>query len=64
MIPTTARIFAITDVFDALSSERPYKKAMPLDQIVAILEEGRGQHFDPALLTSFLEIAPELRVCG
>jgi HD-GYP domain-containing protein (c-di-GMP phosphodiesterase class II) len=60
LIPTTARIFAITDVFDALSSERPYKKAMPLDQIVAILEEGRGQHFDPDLLTSFLQIAPEL----
>lgn len=60
MIPKSARIFAITDVFDALSSERPYKKAMSLDRIVAILEEGRNQHFDPDLLTSFLEIAPGL----
>jgi HD-GYP domain-containing protein (c-di-GMP phosphodiesterase class II) len=58
MIPAAARIFAITDVFDALSSERPYKKAMPLAKVVAILEEGRAGHFDPQLLDSFLEIAP------
>jgi len=61
MIPTAARIFAIADVFDALSSERPYKKAMLLEKVVEILEEGRGQHFDPDLLTSFLEIAPDIR---
>lgn len=61
MIPKAARIFAIADVFDALSSERPYKKAMPLKRVVKILEEGRGQHFDPDLLTLFLEIAPDLR---
>ncbi len=60
MIPATARIFAITDVFDALSSERPYKEALPLERVIAILEEGRGTHFDPDLLTSFLLIAPEL----
>jgi HD-GYP domain-containing protein (c-di-GMP phosphodiesterase class II) len=60
MIPSAARIFAITDVFDALSSERPYKKPMPLAKVVEILEEGRDQHFDPALLDSFLEIAPDL----
>lgn len=60
MIPAAARIFAITDVFDALSSERPYKEAMPLDKVVAILEEGRVGHFDPQLLDSFLEIAPDL----
>jgi len=61
MIPTAARIFAIADVFDALSSERPYKEAMPLERVVEILEEGRGQHFDPDLLTSFLEIAPDIQ---
>jgi len=61
MIPTAARIFAIADVFDALSSERPYKEALPLERVVEILEEGRGRHFDPDLLTSFLEIAPDLR---
>jgi HD-GYP domain-containing protein (c-di-GMP phosphodiesterase class II) len=60
MIPKSARIFAITDVFDALSSERPYKKAMPLERVIEILEEGRNHHFDPDLLTSFLKIAPDL----
>ena len=61
VIPKAARIFAIADVFDALSSKRPYKEAMPLERVVEILEEGRGQHFDPDLLTRFLEIAPDLR---
>ncbi len=60
LIPITARIFAIADVFDALGSARPYKDSLPYDRIVAILEEGRGSHFDPALLTSFLQIAPRL----
>ena len=60
LIPTTARIFAIADVFDALSSARPYKDALPYERVVAILEEGRGTHFDPHLLNSFLHIAPGL----
>ena len=59
-IPLIARIFAIADVFDALTSERPYKAAMPLDQAVAIMAEGRGSHFDPALLDVFLALAPRL----
>lgn len=49
-----ARIVSIVDVFDALSSERPYKKAFPLDKTLAILEEGRGNFFDPSLLELFL----------
>ena len=60
MIPAAARIFAITDVFDALSSERPYKEAISLAKVMDILQEGRGNHFDPDLLDSFLEIAPDL----
>lgn len=60
MIPKAARIFAITDVFDALSSSRPYKKALTPKKVIEIMEEGRGRHFDPDLLTSFLEIAPDL----
>jgi len=60
MIPLPARIFAIADVFDALSSRRPYKDPMPLAKVFAILAEGRGGHFDPHLLDSFLEIAPGL----
>jgi putative two-component system response regulator len=50
-----ARIVSIVDVFDALSSERPYKKAFPLEKTLAIMEEGRGSFFDPPLLDLFLE---------
>lgn len=59
-IPVEARIFAIADVFDALTSERPYKQPFPLEKAMAILDEGRGHHFDPALLDLFRGIGPEL----
>jgi len=54
------RITAIADVFDALGSERTYKKAWPLDKIIALLREERGRHFDPALVDVFLDRLPEL----
>lgn len=56
-IPLAARIFAVVDVFDALTSKRPYKEPFPLDRAKAIMLEGRGRHFDPELLDRFLEIA-------
>lgn len=59
-IPLAARLFAIADVFDALTSRRPYKEAFPLDAALRILEKGRGSHFDPRLLDVFDQIAPEL----
>lgn len=59
-IPVGARIFAVVDVFDALTSQRPYKAAMPFGQAMRILEEGRGRHFDPAALDAFTRIAPDL----
>jgi HD-GYP domain-containing protein (c-di-GMP phosphodiesterase class II) len=59
-IPLTARIFAIADVFDALTSERPYKEPLTLEETLKILEQGRGVHFDPELLDAFAAIAPEL----
>ncbi|MHB8058646.1 MAG: HD domain-containing phosphohydrolase [Desulfuromonadaceae bacterium] len=49
-----ARIVSIVDVFDALSSERPYKKAFPLNKTISIMEDGRGAFFDPDLLDLFL----------
>ncbi len=49
-----ARIVSIVDVFDALSSERPYKKAFPLEKTITIMEDGRGVFFDPTLLDLFL----------
>jgi len=59
-IPVRARIFSIADVFDALTSRRPYKEAFSLEETVDILKKGRGIHFDPALLDPFLEMAPAL----
>lgn len=59
-IPLGARIFAIADVFDALTSKRPYKEPFSLDKSMEILREGDGTHFDSKLLDAFLEIAPEL----
>jgi len=59
-IPLAARIFAITDVFDALTSRRPYKEALSYDASMQILDAGRGSHFDPSLLDSFNAIARKL----
>ena len=59
-IPVSARIFAIVDVFDALTSQRPYKQAFPLTDSLAILQEGAGSHFDPELVSRFEEMAAEL----
>ncbi|UCV02135.1 HD domain-containing phosphohydrolase [Dechloromonas denitrificans] len=53
-IPLFGRIVAVADVFDALSSERPYKKAWPLERVRKFLEDGRGRHFDPLCVEAFL----------
>ena len=63
-IPLFGRIVAVADVFDALTSERPYKRAWALDDACRFLEEGRGKHFDPMCVESFLagwEEALEIR---
>ena len=59
-IPLAARIFAIADVFDALTSERPYKEPFSFEKTMAILEEDKGTHFDPGLVDAFGRIAPDL----
>lgn len=65
-IPISARIFAIVDVFDALTTRRPYKEPAPLHESVFTLLAGKGTAFDPALLDEFLSHAPELHrtICG
>ena len=57
-IPLCARIMAIADVFDALISERCYKKAIPFDQAVEIIRSESGTHFDPKLVEAFLAGIP------
>jgi HD-GYP domain-containing protein (c-di-GMP phosphodiesterase class II) len=59
-IPLNARIFAIVDVFDALTSDRPYRAALRLEKAHEILQDGAGTHFDTELLHTFLKISPEL----
>lgn len=53
-IPVFGRIVAVADVFDALTSERPYKKAWALEDARRFLEDGRGKHFDPLCVEAFL----------
>jgi putative two-component system response regulator len=53
-IPLFGRIVAVADVFDALTSERPYKRAWALEDARKFLEDGRGQHFDPLCVEAFL----------
>ena len=55
MIPIEGRITAVADVFDALSTKRPYKDAMPVERCIAIIKEGCGQHFDPQVVEAFLQ---------
>ena len=59
-IPESARIIAVVDVFDALSMRRSYKPAWPLDQVMATLEQGSGNHFDPRLIALFQQILPRI----
>jgi putative two-component system response regulator len=53
-IPIEARIVSIVDSFDAMLSVRPYKKAMPLEEVLDIIREGRGTHFDPGIVDVFM----------
>ncbi|CAM8651738.1 COG3437 Response regulator containing a CheY-like receiver domain and an HD-GYP domain [Comamonadaceae bacterium] len=54
-IPIFSRIVAVADVFDALTSERPYKKAWSLEEAVDFLNAGSGTHFDPQCVQAFLD---------
>ncbi len=58
-IPLAARLFAIVDVWDALRSDRPYRKAWDEDKVRAHILAGSGTHFDPKVVAAFLEMADE-----
>ena len=61
VIPLSARIMAVADVFDALTSPRVYKPAFPMEKAVEMLKEGAGSQFDPKCVEVFLEALPEVR---
>ncbi|OQW78036.1 MAG: two-component system response regulator [Proteobacteria bacterium ST_bin11] len=59
-IPESVRIVGVADVFDALTMRRPYKEAWPVAKAVATIREAAGQHFDPAVVTCFLDIQAQI----
>ena len=59
-IPVAGRVVAVVDVFDALTSNRPYKRAYTLEESLRIIEENRGTHFDPIVLDAFLRAKEEI----
>lgn len=61
-IPLAARITAISDVFDALTSKRVYKSAWPVEAAVREIDAGRGSFFDPRIVDAFHEVLPEMLV--
>ena len=58
-IPLAARIFAIADSFDAMTSDRPYRSALPMDVAVGEIRDGAGTQFDPMIVAAFLELVEE-----
>lgn len=59
-IPIEGRITAVADVFDALSSKRPYKPAFPLEECLRIMKDERGKHFDPVVVDAFFRRIPDI----
>ena len=58
-IPLTARIFAVVDVYDALTSDRPYRKAWEKEKALDYIQDQSGQHFCPDAVEAFLEMIEE-----
>ena len=61
VIPLSARIMAVADVFDALTSLRVYKPGFPIEKALTILEEGKGTQFDPKCVEVFMDALDEVK---
>lgn len=55
-IPLSARMFSVVDVYDALASDRPYRKALPLQEVLQYIKDQSGSHFDPDVVKTFIQI--------
>lgn len=60
-IPRVARVFAIIDVWDALTTDRPYRKAWPAERALQYIQENSGTHFDPEVVSAFMNMLEELQ---
>ncbi len=60
-IPFPARIMAVADAFDAMSSDRPYRKGMPDERVDQILRDGAGQQWDPDVVAAFFRVREDIR---
>jgi len=60
-IPESGRIVAVVDVYDALVYDRVYRPAVPEDEVLAMMAEQRGEHFDPRIFDCFVTLLPEIR---
>ena len=66
-IPAVGRLIAFVDVYDAMRSPRPYHRAMTHEEVHAIIVQGRGTHFDPAVVDAFIAVSPAMKAlsdCG
>jgi len=63
-IPLAARIFAVIDTWDAVLSDRPYRRALPVEEARRILQEGKGTQFDPRVVDVFLKMMDESSKAG
>jgi HD-GYP domain-containing protein (c-di-GMP phosphodiesterase class II) len=61
-IPLSARIFAVVDVWDALNSDRPYRKAWPKEKVKEHIKQQAGAHFDPKVVSAFMKLLIELEM--
>ncbi len=61
-IPLSGRICGLADVFDALTSERPYKRPWPMDETLAFIREQRGAHFDPLVVDAFCDVLADIEM--
>ena len=55
-IPLLARILSVADVYDAISSDRAYRKKMEKNKVIKLIKEGRGTQFDPDVVDTFLKL--------
>ena len=61
-IPLGSRVIAVADAFDAMTSDRPYRKRMPIEEALARLRAGAGTQWDPAVVGAFLKLLAEGRL--